>query len=489
MTAIKNNPEWIIYRVTIVLLSILLIYIIWSPAYFASQDGPSHLYNAWILTVLGDTGYPLINSCYQIRWGLFPNWAGYLILYPLLHVFSPVISEKILVSLIVLGLPAGIICLERTVNTGSERRAAPWWTLLGFLFTLNHPLFKGFYNHALGMVLFIFITAFFWKNNGRGWTTGRLIILNILLAASYFCHIVSFLLTLALIAILYIASKKTARENLRFISALLPMVLLLVYSLAHYGGELRGRLPDWRYLLMETNLLVRGKMLVGFYYHRQYFIIGGILLGIGIIGTGFSRLIGMKKSGWTIDRQLGLFAASVFLLFIYFIAPDASGGGKYVNMRAALYPLLILIVWLETPRTTVLRALLAGIILALILIHFKQTAVGQNAINRHYKRIVFLAEKIPEESFVSSSRNFREWHQQLRPILHALSYGIIGRDIVSLTNYEARLPYFPVKWKDTPELKWPVYSLSAGGADYRIVPVRKNRELEALFYSEILTEK
>ncbi|HDL65236.1 MAG TPA: hypothetical protein ENH12_07595, partial [Proteobacteria bacterium] len=155
MIKTKDNLEWIIYWGLVILFSLILIYLIWAPAYFPSQDGPSHLYNAWIMTELGNPDYPLINSSYCIRRELFPNWMGYAVMFSLMHIFSPITTEKLWLTLIILGLPAGVIYLSRAVAAGIKNPSVPWWTLLGFFFALNHPLYRGFQNHGMGLVIFV----------------------------------------------------------------------------------------------------------------------------------------------------------------------------------------------------------------------------------------------------------------------------------------------------------------------------------------------
>ena len=483
---LKDHAEWAVYSLLWVFFAVLLLLLIWGQPYFPSQDGPSHLYNAWVMKVLGNPEFPLITSSYCMRWSLFPNWAGHAVMFSLLYIFSPITAEKIWISLIVLGLPSGIIFLARSVAIGIKNPSVPWWTLLAFFFALNQSIFRGFYNHGMGMVIFVFCLAYYWKNNIRGWTAFRFLILNILLVISYFCHIVPFLLSLAAIAILQLSNRESILNSLRFFIGLVPTGLLLIYYKYSYPIQYRLRLPGVYYFKKEALYILQGKMLVGFDYHDNWYITFMALLGIGIIGMFLAALIGYRSSiqGDTRNRLIIL---TLVLLGIYFISPDKISGGKYLTMRLALYPLFPLIVWLKAPRNILLRIMLICSILILNLAHFEQSLTVQKEINNHYKRIVCLAKTIPEGSFIATSRNFQRWNHKIRPILHAVSYGIIGRDIVNLVNYEARLPYFPVKWKRKPELKWPIYSLTLTAHDYSIYRQKKSEFIENLFYSGVLT--
>ena len=136
-----------------------------------------------------------------------------------------------------------------------------------------------------------------------------------------------------------------------------------------------------------------------------------------------------------------------------------------------------------------LRICLICAIFILNLAHFEEKQSIQRQINKHYNRIVYLANTIPDHSFAATARFLPKGREKLRPVLHTISYGIIGRDIVNLTNYEARLPYFPIKWKRKPPLKWPIYSLTRTADDYTITPLDRKEFSAEFFYSKILTNK
>ena len=340
----------------------------------------------------------------------------------------------------------------------------------------------------MGLVIFVFILAYFWKNNIRGWSVFRILILNLLLASAYFCHIVSFILSLTSLVILRLSYRGGIKDTLRFLAGLLPMGMLLIYYTYRFPSRHRLELPGWIYLKNEALYLARGKMISGFNYHENWYIALMVLLGIGIISRSWSILqdTNSSKRG---EKSNRLIILVLVLSGIYFISPDAIGGGKYLNMRLALYPLFPLIVWLRTPLNMLLRILLIGAILILNLSHLGENRSAQKQIYRHYNRIVYLANRIPDHSFALTARSLPKGNQKLRPILHTISYGIIGRDIVNLTNYEARLPYFPIRWKREPRLKWPIYSLTRTANDYMISPLDKTEFPAEYFYSQILTNK
>ena len=102
------------------LLGILLLLVhllpVWIVTYFPTQDGPSHIYNAQVFKDYHDHQNYRIRDVYQLNLTLFPNWASHLLLAFLMYFFPPLICEKIVLSLCVLGLPLSLIYFLWIVN-------------------------------------------------------------------------------------------------------------------------------------------------------------------------------------------------------------------------------------------------------------------------------------------------------------------------------------------------------------------------------------
>lgn len=348
MAAAEKQSEWIVFRLLWVGFALLLLYLVWGLPYFPTQDGPSHLYNAWVMTVLGDPAYPLLTEAYSLRGELFPNWAGQAILSGLIRVTSPAIAEKMLFSLLVLGLPAATLILAHSVNRGRVDPDPPWWSLLGFFFALNHPLHKGFQNHGLGLILFLLILSWWWRNRQRGWTWMGIIILDTLLLTTYFCHIVPFLISLVSLTALELCSGDTRQNRLWVLAGLAPVGLLLLYYLSTFGEPAAFSWPEADGLWIKTLYLLKAGMLMGFSRREVWYIALSLLLGLGVIRELTARPAAPKE-----NRLLPLLSAGLILL--YFISPDQIGRGRYLNMRLALYPLFPLLAWLSPPKKTPLN--------------------------------------------------------------------------------------------------------------------------------------
>ena len=83
-------------------LAFLYLVPVWVYRYVPTQDGPSHLDNAQILKDLGNSvaGY---EAYFEIRADPIPNWTSHLLLAGMLYVVPPLLAEKLLVSLYILG--------------------------------------------------------------------------------------------------------------------------------------------------------------------------------------------------------------------------------------------------------------------------------------------------------------------------------------------------------------------------------------------------
>src|SRR2546430_441921 len=90
--------------------SLLLVYI--APLilfhHFPSQDGAAHVNNANILRHYYDARYSVFRKYYVLDTTPVPNWTGHILLRYALVFFTPAVAEKLLVAVVVVGLPFAI---------------------------------------------------------------------------------------------------------------------------------------------------------------------------------------------------------------------------------------------------------------------------------------------------------------------------------------------------------------------------------------------
>ena len=173
-----------------ILLLLLHLAPLWIFTYFPSQDGPSHIYNASILKEYHKHENYNLRDVFKLNIIIFPNWMSHLTMASLLHIFPPIIAEKILLTLAVGLVPISFFYFLDAVH---KRGFLFGW--LGFLFSYNYLLFMGFYNFALSISFFFSSSGYWWKHR-ENLCVNRLIVLYILLLVTYLCHIVSYGLAL-----------------------------------------------------------------------------------------------------------------------------------------------------------------------------------------------------------------------------------------------------------------------------------------------------
>ena len=137
-------------RILIFVLLVLHVLPLWIFTYFPSQDGPAHIYNAYVLKVFHDAEEgALMRQYYQLNLTLFPNWFTHAFLMLLMYVIPPLVAEKILLSLIVVLFPLSLFYFLDATHKGKSL-----YGFLGFLFSYHYLLHMGFYSFSMSVPVF-----------------------------------------------------------------------------------------------------------------------------------------------------------------------------------------------------------------------------------------------------------------------------------------------------------------------------------------------
>ena len=236
----------------IIIIALLVIHLlpIWMFKYFPSHDGPSHIYNAYVLKEYHKHENYKIREVFKLNSTLFPNWTSHALMALLMYVFPPILCEKILLTLCIALLPLSLFYFLNAVD-----RDRTIFGLLGFMYAYNIFLYTGFYNFVLSMSMFFFTLGYWWKHKDRMSPT-NIGIMYVLLLGTYFCHYQSYfqlVLSLSFFAFfshLYSAFVEiwgrrkesqndggTRSTNSRiFIGKLKPFLLFLGFMLPHISS-------------------------------------------------------------------------------------------------------------------------------------------------------------------------------------------------------------------------------------------------------------
>jgi hypothetical protein len=323
---------------------------------------------------------------------------------------------------------------------GAVRPEERWLAFLAFPFAWNQMFQLGFYNFALSLALFPWILGCWWRHREAPSLRFALKI-NLLLWLCYFSHILSFVLALAAIGVLWLATlrRETWRRHLLHVLILLPQVPLPVWFFLQNTGREIPASWSWRRLTR---------------YFANLQVLVTLSDGQRRIAQGISGLflVALVLSLWRKVRRRVLFeGGDAFLLLaglgvvLYAVSPQGLAGGAVLKPRLSLYPWLLLIPWFSLGLgRTATRAATAALALA---------ALCQLAYMTHLYRLSgaeverFLTALQPVQP---NTRMLPVLFQTPRPtpfLNHAADYTALEKGLIDWDNYEAKHSFFPVRFR------------------------------------------
>jgi hypothetical protein len=430
--------------------------LIWLLPYFPSQDGPSHVYNLVILKDLLNVGSEWGNF-FTCQLHAVPNLAFTLLSYPLLQFFSPLIVEKIFISIYIVLLGISTYFFLDTFNKRSI-------LFIFFVFPVifNFNLMMGFYSYVITIPLFLIAFSVSWKIRHRS-IVCKFIFFNLAGLIIFYFHIIPFIfLLLALICITFVQSKGFKRiifDQIKHISIISPSLLVLFLYLAK---GTKSFIPDFsylsslsRYIYLRNDLFFFSMVTFSPWQMFTGFIFTGLFLCFFILSLYI--LFKDPNKGWVKYRDISdsdkaLICLSLFLLLIYFITPFRFGGGDFFNQR---FPWVIFIILLPLLRINEKifseRFVMVSIVsVAVLFFAFNSIILWQQS-NKVEEFLSGLNVDIPKGAYVMTYKKIdpKAGMPRVDVLMHAASYYGIFNRCVDIGNYETGLDYFPVKFKNT----------------------------------------
>ncbi len=450
----------LIVFLTITILSLIPIL---SFNFFATLDGPAHLYNSQLLKNLVLKQNATLQQFFQINSIPIPNWMGHSILFFLQLFFSSYIAEKILLVLYVIGFAYSFRHLILTISPDNI-----FFSYLIFPFIFSFFLFLGFYNFLLSIIL-LFISISYWiKYERTGFTFKRSFILFLFFILTYFAHIFSFLWLLVTIGIytgIQFLLDTTKEINFRdVLSANLKRVFILfcisiiplIFSFIYFKSNLvftnktyldKIELVDW--LKNIRPIIALNKETEEAFTKKIFYLLCG-LLSIALYnrintlnfkgGMFREKLFSFIKS--IINIKDVWFISSIILLYLYFKMPDSDGSAGFISIRLVFFFFIYLVTWLCVhPFPKWLGIFSATIIL---FCHFKLNQFytqAEKQLNKVSVECYEASKKIQANSIILPLNQSGNWLMG-----HFSNYLGIDKPLVILENYEADNSYFPLQW-------------------------------------------
>ncbi len=438
--------------------------------FFPSMDGPSHLCNSNIINQLVFYHNSLFHQFFTINPEPVPNWTSHLVVSLLMLVMPAFLAEKILLLVILTGIPFAFRTLLQTIS--------PRQTLYSFLiFPFSHSMFFffGFYNFCLA-ILFFLVTLNYWlRHEFAPWNPKRIIPFVLLVMATYFSHIVIFGL-LVLIISLHIATgfiagliikeagfitmitrlwKKVAVVT---IASIVPFLLFIYFFYSRPGTRTISYIARKELIsyLFTVRPVITFNIIDENRYTRFLFCLLVLMVAIGL-GAFLIRLVRKLlskpgKPGALPERLIPrpafwwLLASAGLMLLLFFTLPDAYGTASYTSLRIAFVFFLTLFLLISTfrlPWWFGLPALFIGVSVNLALIRFYQPRIMD--LSSLAVSVNKTADYVAPNSMVLPVDGLEEWYTG-----HFADFLAVDKPIVMIKNYECVSGYFPVIWnKDT----------------------------------------
>ncbi len=343
--------------------AVLALSAIWLHRYPAGIDLPQH---ANVLQILASYGDPRTSYGFYYERNFFTPYAlAYLLGWPLAKIGGALFAVKVLLSIAVLALP---LALHRWIRAiGGEA----WLSLFGFVVAFGYAYHWGFLSMMLAApISFAYLSVVEDLRRGDGW--GRLVIASALGLLLFFCHGITWFVTMVVGGISLLAQRDARRITMRALH-LLPIAVVFALWFFDHVGEGRGAISEWpnevRIITLFSGLFVPFAAYVA---AVAGFLVAVLLFAIGrpSLSARPARFAGLALA------LLGLLAVPerifhTWLLgsrFVHYVHGFALGafdfalaGRDLVRFRRVVFALVVLSLVVLHARLAVFQSELAGL--------------------------------------------------------------------------------------------------------------------------------
>jgi hypothetical protein len=324
--------------------------------YFPSEDGPMHVHSALAYINYNNPDTPIYKEYYQQNSNPEPNVLVYFIISFLSLIFSPVITEKLLILVYIILMFLSFKYLLSRISKDNG-----FILFLFFPFILNYPIHLGFYNFSFSVIVF-FTTLGYWIEHFKSLNWKDVVILTLLTSLIFFFHPVSlimFYLASGGMVLWYILSELQIFQNnfaksvkhvkfyfgyvLKYIISISPTIILFLLFLNRQGSSsISLHLHGIKYRFIEF------MMLSSLYSFNNYELVLSSSLALIIFILVIIQLLKRIKQFKSKNNADSLLFVSLIYFFTYLFAPDAMAGGMMLICRLLLFPFFILLLWLAS---------------------------------------------------------------------------------------------------------------------------------------------
>jgi hypothetical protein len=405
----------------VAVISILVLIPCFWQSRIQAGDLSSHIYNAWLATMIQASPIHGLEITHQWTNILFD-----LILLSMLKVVETDAAQRIAVSAAVLIFFWGAFTLVSSAN-----RSRPWF-VMPFLATLTYGwvFHMGFFNFYLSTGLCLWAVAINWKPRFRGVITALP-----LLTLGFMAHALPVLWAVTLIAYLTALHRLAPRKRIIFTTLCLGSTVLA-------RPAVNARVP----LLFESSwsaerlARMTGADQAWVFGNHYIFVLAG-LLGLYLFWSQYlierRRLIrlvvGIRFQVWV------LHAVGILLLPAAIFPPDYNAAFRFIPQRMTLVVGVATLVFLSTiePPHWVKRCSLS-----LLSVFFCLLAFDTWRLNSVEDQVSTIVSQLPKHQRVIGPLCYKA--SRINALLHAVDRACVG-NCFSLGNYEPSSLQFRIK--------------------------------------------
>ncbi len=410
-------------------------------------DGSMHIYNTSVLYHWMGEGKSFYSQYLTLSKDLDPNRLVNLLIFILLPLMKAATIEKVIVSILVIGMPLAL--------QYASRRRDFWVAVLAMPMSFNYCLQQGFLNYYLAVVLMFWAVGYYTRHY-RNFSPLHQLMLSLLLFASVMAHgfpIYFFgLYALLLVLIVQRGRAEKMRSLIQLLMVAAPsLVILLAFMLkritpAKFATVEVGQRVYELLSLSSLNFLVTEESIILSVY-------GALLWSLLIVG-----LISYRKS-----RRDGFSTFQIYFLLLlvvfYVFSPEEIAGTGPIDTRLQFillgFLVLVLIrLWGQRPEV------IFGVIAAIVFITLTTYRVPKMHEVSRYIHEVSKAQPLLDDDDICLAIHFDDyghWNEGEAPILpldntlsHVEMYMFSSkvRKILTINNFQFYKNYFLFYWNE-----------------------------------------
>lgn len=456
---------WLTWRTLLVSMLGIHLAPIWLTTYFPTQDGPAHLYNSRIFVDSFDHANYQIRQFYRFGYELYPNMLTHLMLGGLQKIVPALIAEKLVLSLIVAGVPLSLLYLLNSIERGRGVMC-----LIGFTFTYHNLLHIGFYNFSLSVSMCLLSLGWWWRYRDS-MTLAKLGGFYLLALLTYLSHFAGFAVLVLSITIaigwmtlfrsLFVIARSRRgafRSDVKTLliwaigmtSIILPLwATAWDYNFRNYDSERTG-FREMKYL---NEVFWQTMTLMSYSQWHKHLV--PVVLWTTAIVAGLTVLYRLFRLKFLQERDALLLICAA-LVYLYFTLPWSRNDGGWVNDRLYILAFVLLWAWFGAFHTW-LNVIVGIALIGISVAHTGRLFLDYRLLQPNLRELAAATELIEPHSTVAWDLDagfrtdaFPKGTELVNPWLHALSYYGLKKDVALFENYEAHYSYFMNNWGEAP---------------------------------------